>query len=126
MDELDLWSFLEREGLVSAREGDELREQHACWTPLGEILVSERALARSDLERLLARQSLEGARLGELAVEEGLCSWADVARALAIQREASPVDYLLAHCPPRRLVETLLRYARHLESQGAPALPDSF
>lgn len=126
MDEPDLWSFFEREGLLSAREGDELREQHACWTPLGEILVSERALERADLERLLSRQTLEGARLGELAVEEGLCSWADVARALAIQREASPVDYLLSRCPPRRLVETLLRYARFLESQREPALPESF
>jgi hypothetical protein len=125
VEQRDLWSFLEREGLIDAREAEDLRQQHACWTPLGEILVAEGALSRSDLQRLLARQGSEvGARFGELAVQAGLCTWEEVSRALAIQREASPVDHLLARCPPRRLVESLLCYARHLESLHEPTLSE--
>jgi hypothetical protein len=58
---------------------------HIAWRPLGQLLVEQGMLTSAELERALARQQESGKRLGETIVELGFVSGPQLANALASQ-----------------------------------------
>ena len=74
---------------------------------IGEILVARGELSADNLNRALRLQAREAHRpLGEILLEDGALSRAELALALAEQRGARPVD-LLAEPPDIRLLDRL-------------------
>ncbi len=58
---------------------------HVPWRPLGELLVEHGVLTHAELENALAEQQRSGRKLGEIIVEQGCASGPAVTRALAEQ-----------------------------------------
>src|SRR5919108_5256293 len=58
---------------------------HIPWRPLGELLVEHGVLTHADLETALAEQQRTGRKLGEIILELGFASGPAVTRALAEQ-----------------------------------------
>jgi len=111
---LDARLFAEFTGLAAVRR----------WAPLGSHLVRLGFLTLSDLARLLGLQAADpGRRIGDLAVEEGLCT-PDQLR-LAIEEQArtapGPLDLLVGD--PRveqgALLRALVQYVHFLEGRLA-------
>jgi hypothetical protein len=55
------------------------------WRPLGKLLVENGLVSKDDLDHAVAQQRRSGARLGEILVEQGCLTGAQLARALAAQ-----------------------------------------
>jgi hypothetical protein len=53
--------------------------------PIGQILVEKGEISEADLEAALAEQERSGRRLGEILIEQGRTSWLALARAIAEQ-----------------------------------------
>jgi hypothetical protein len=53
--------------------------------PIGQILVEQGEISEADLEAALAEQERSGRRLGEILIEQGRTSWLALARAIAEQ-----------------------------------------
>jgi hypothetical protein len=53
--------------------------------PIGQILVEQGEISEADLETALAEQERSGRRLGEILIEQGRTSWLALARAIAEQ-----------------------------------------
>jgi hypothetical protein len=53
--------------------------------PIGQILVEKGEISEADLEAALAEQERSGRRLGEILIEQGRTSWLGLARAIAEQ-----------------------------------------
>jgi hypothetical protein len=53
--------------------------------PIGQILVEKGEISEADLEAALAEQEQSGRRLGEILIEQGRTSWLALARAIAEQ-----------------------------------------
>ncbi len=53
--------------------------------PIGQILVEKGEISEADLEAALAEQERSGRRLGETLIEQGRTSWLALARAIAEQ-----------------------------------------
>jgi hypothetical protein len=53
--------------------------------PVGQILVEQGEISEADLEAALAEQERSGRRLGEILIEQGRTSWLALARAIAEQ-----------------------------------------
>ena len=84
-----LGAMLVREGRLAAPElakGLEAQKDQQ-RTPIGEILVEYRRLDQSALDEATALQQRRGTRLGEVLIEAGLATAADVEAALAEQRK---------------------------------------
>lgn len=58
---------------------------HIPWRPLGELLVEHGVLTHAELETALAEQQRTGKKLGEIILERGFASGPAVTRALAEQ-----------------------------------------
>lgn len=58
---------------------------HIPWRPLGELLVEHGVLTHAELETALAEQQRTGKKLGEIILEQGFASGPAVTRALAEQ-----------------------------------------
>ena len=58
---------------------------HIPWRPLGELLVEHGVLTHAELEAALAEQQRTGKKLGEIILEHGFASGPAVTRALAEQ-----------------------------------------
>jgi uncharacterized coiled-coil protein SlyX len=58
---------------------------HIPWRPLGELLVEHGVLTHAELETALAEQQRTGRKLGEIILEHGFASGPAVTRALAEQ-----------------------------------------
>jgi hypothetical protein len=125
----ELLDLFVEEGLVSRAMAETLHARvRDSWIPLGKILRQQGALTMAQLMDLLQEQAnAPGRRLGELALQLGLCTPADIERALRAQREASPhvIDLLLreGHCEPEQLCRVLARYVRQLEERLEAAQP---
>jgi len=86
------------------------------WPPLGALLIRERLVTDAELETALAQQRLSASRrLGEILVERGVVTRADVARLVAEQYELpfvelaeSEVDQKIAALLPEEIAR---RYA---------------
>lgn len=124
-----LLDLLVEEGLISRAMAETLAGRvRDSWIPLGKILRQQGSLTMGQLMDLLQEQANSpSVRMGDLAVQLGLCSAADVERALRTQRESSPhvIDLLLreGHCEPEKLCRVLSRYVRTLEERLGTALP---
>jgi hypothetical protein len=118
-----LLGLLVDEGLISRAVADTLAVRvRDGWIPLGKILRQQGALTMGQLMDLLQEQANSpGERLGGLALRLGMCTPADIERALRTQAEASPhlIELLLRgnHCDPERLCRVLARYVRLLEER---------
>jgi hypothetical protein len=53
--------------------------------PIGQILVEKGEISEADLEAALAEQERSGRRLGEILIEQGRTSWLAISRAIAEQ-----------------------------------------
>ena len=53
--------------------------------PIGQILVEKGEISEADLQAALAEQERSGRRLGEILIEQGRTSWLALARAIAEQ-----------------------------------------
>jgi hypothetical protein len=124
-----LLALLVEEGLISRAMADPLAARvRDSWIPLGKILRQQGSLTMGQLMDLLQEQAnTPSMRLGELALQFGLCVPADIERALRTQRESSPhvIELLLreGHCEPEKLCRVLARYVRELEERLAAAQP---
>src|SRR5919201_4895886 len=58
---------------------------HIPWRPLGELLVEHGVLTHAELEAALSEQQRTGKKLGEIILEHGFASGPAVTRALAEQ-----------------------------------------
>jgi hypothetical protein len=118
-----LLDLLVAEGLISRTVAEALAARtRDSWIPLGKVLRQQGSLTMGQLMDLLQEQANRPRmRLGELALELGLCSPADLGRALRTQHETSPhvIDLLLneGHCEPAKLCRALSRYVRQLEER---------
>lgn len=74
--------------------------------PLGDILVETGALSPADLTKALALQARQNLRLGDILLAHGMVGEADLTRALAEQYDALPVD-LEALPPDPRLIDEM-------------------
>jgi adenylate cyclase len=54
--------------------------------PLGELLVGLKHISAEQLDTALARQKRDGRKLGEILVEQGLCTYRQVYEGLALQQ----------------------------------------
>jgi hypothetical protein len=124
-----LLDMLVEEGLLSRTMAEALAARvRDSWIPLGKILRQQGTLTMAQLMDLLQEQAnAPSMRMGELAVHIGLCSQADIDRALRTQRGSSPhvIDLLLRenHCEPEKLCRVLARYVRDLEERIAAGQP---
>lgn len=120
---LGLLDLLLEEGLLSRAVAETLSARvRDSWIPLGKVLRQQGSLTMGQLMDLLQEQAnAPSQRMGELAVQLGMCSAADLERALRTQRESSPhvIDLLLreGHCEPEKLCRVLSRYVRALEER---------
>ncbi len=122
---LDLfWECLEASNAIDPKLLDEMRASWTpdSWRPLGEILMRNGSLSLHQVAGLIGMQADEPhMRIGDLAVREGLCTVAQVADALQIQRDScpGPVEILLRdkHLNGEQLLDALLMYARYLEGR---------
>lgn len=125
----DLLDLLVEEGLLSRPIADTLSARvRDSWVPLGKILRQQGSLTMGQLMDLLQEQaSTPSLRLGHLALQLGMCSAAELERALRTQRESSPhvIELLLReeHCDPAQLCRALARYVRQLEERLGALLP---
>lgn len=124
----ELLDLLVGESILSRAMADTLSARvRDSWIPLGKILRQQGSISMGQLMDLLQEQANSPTtRLGDLAVQLGMCTQEDVERALRIQRESSPhvIDLLVreGHCDAERLCRVLSRYVRRLEDRvGAPA-----
>jgi hypothetical protein len=96
----EFWRFLVQNGTLDPSLAEEFKARgRKEWRPLGQILVRRRALDMAQVMGLLAMQADEpNARLGDLAVREGMCTPEQIASALKEQRLHSPhpIELLLA------------------------------
>lgn len=104
--ELDdaFWAQLEASGELDVRVLGEYREFYAthAWAPLGAVLVAGGHLTLPELVALLERQSARpDTPLGELALEQGVCTPDELAHALALQARTSPAPLELMRRDPR-------------------------
>jgi len=85
------WRYLEATGVIDAERAAECQEDARLrWMPLGRVLLGRGLLDIGELTELLeASTSRPDARLGDLAVERGLCSRSDITEALMQQRETA-------------------------------------
>ena len=62
---------------------------------LGEILIKNGALDQKDLNYVLSKKKITKQRLGNICIQEGLCSEEDVAKAIAeiIENRPTPIDF---------------------------------
>jgi hypothetical protein len=124
-----LLDLLVDEGLIVRALADTLAARvRDSWVPLGKILRQQGALTMGQLMDLLQEQaSSPTLRIGQLAMQLGMCSPAEVERALRTQRESSPhvIDLLLreGHCEPEKLCRVLSHYVRDLEERLGSVLP---
>ncbi|SRR5260221_8088349 len=124
-----LLGLLVEEGLLSRILTETLSARvRDSWIPLGKILRQQGSLTMGQLMDLLQEQAnTPSLRLGELAVQRGWCTPADLERALRTQRETSPhlIDLLMRerHCEAERLCRVLARYVRQLEERLGLAQP---
>jgi hypothetical protein len=122
-----LLELLVEEGLLRRDLAETLSARvRDSWIPLGKILRQQGSLTMGQLMDLLQEQANSPSlRLGEIAVQLGLCTPADLERALRTQREASPhvIDLLLREglCEPEKLCRVLARYVRTLEERLSEA-----
>ena len=71
------------------------------WPPLGALLIREGLVGETELEAALAQQRLSGGRrLGEILVDRGSVTSADIARLIAEQYELPFVDLLGSEVEP--------------------------
>lgn len=92
------------------------------WRPLGKILMQLGHLNTQQLFGLLALQAEEtGSRLGDLAIEEGLCTVEQVTEAIQLQREEcpGPIELLLEdeNISEMAVLRALVGYVHHLEGR---------
>ena len=122
-----LLELLVDEGLLRRDLADTLSARvRDSWIPLGKILRQQGSLTMGQLMDLLQEQAnAPSMRLGDLAVQLGMCTPVDLERALRTQREASPhvIDLLLRGglCEPEKLCLVLSRYVRALEERLSEA-----
>jgi polyhydroxyalkanoate synthesis regulator phasin len=55
------------------------------WRPIGELLVDAGVITRAELDEALAEQRKTGQRLGEILIESGRISWLALAQAIGDQ-----------------------------------------
>ena len=55
------------------------------WRPIGELLVDAGVITRAELDEALAEQRKTGQRLGEILIETGRISWLALAQAIGDQ-----------------------------------------
>jgi hypothetical protein len=55
------------------------------WRPIGELLVDAGVITRAELDEALALQRTTGQRLGEILIETGRISWLALAQAIGDQ-----------------------------------------
>ena len=55
------------------------------WRPIGELLVDAGVISRAELDEALALQRTTGQRLGEILIETGRISWLALAQAIGDQ-----------------------------------------
>ncbi|MBK7643248.1 MAG: hypothetical protein IPJ19_09380 [Planctomycetes bacterium] len=125
-----LLALLVDEALISKAMAETLAARvRDSWIPLGKILRQQGSLTMGQLMDLLQEQANSPSmRMGDLAVQLGMCTPADLERALRSQRESSPhvIDLLVleGHCDPEKLCRVLAHYVRGLEEQvGASTEP---
>ena len=122
-ERLDLLDVLVEDGVLARAAADAVRHrQRETWIPLGTILRKKGALTAAQLVELLQVQSQDPrSRLGEVAVQRGYCTAAEVDDALRTQRELSPhvLDLVAesADVEPARLLRAVTRYVRGLEAR---------
>jgi len=122
-----LLELLVGDGLISQALADTLAARvRDSWIPLGKVLRQQGSLTMGQLMDLLQEQAnAPSMRLGDLAVQLGMCTPVDLERALRTQREASPhvIDLLLRGglCEPEKLCLVLSRYVRALEERLSEA-----
>jgi len=124
-----LLELLVGDGLISQALADTLAARvRDSWIPLGKVLRQQGSLTMGQLMDLLQEQaSSPTLRIGQLAMQLGMCSAAEVERALRTQRDSSPhvIELLLreGHCDPEKLCRVLSRYVRDLEERLGSVLP---
>lgn len=125
----ELLDLLVEEGAVASADAYAVRSRHRdTWIPLGKILRQKGWLTMGQLVEVLQIQARDpGQRLGDIAVERGFCTAAQVDDALRTQRDLSPhVLDLIAEAPsidPEKLLRAVTRYVRALESR-VPGVAD--
>lgn len=119
----DLLDVLVAEGALSIPAAERVRARaREAWLPLGRILRQQGLLTSDQLLELLdAQGTCPGVRFGELALERGFVTEAQLERALELQRDLSPHLLELALHDPEidheRVVPAVVRYLRLFEAQ---------
>jgi len=119
----ELLDLLVEEGAVASTDADSVRTRHRdTWIPLGKILRQKGWLTMGQLVEILQVQARHpGLRLGEIAVERGHCTRAQLEDALRTQRDLSPhvLDLLgpSGSVEPEKLLRAVTRYVRALEAR---------
>lgn len=119
----ELLDLLVEEGAVASTDADSVRTRHRdTWIPLGKILRQKGWLTMGQLVEVLQLQSQHpGLRLGDIAVERGYCTRAQIDDALRTQRDLSPhvLDLVgsTGSVEPEKLLRAVTRYVRALEAR---------
>lgn len=127
----ELLDLLVEERVVARATADSVRSRHRdTWVPLGKILREKGWLQMGQLVELLQLQAKNpGLRLGDIALERGFCTQAQIDDCLRTQRDLSPhVLDLIAGAEgveSEKLIRALGRYVRTLEAriQATPVEP---
>lgn len=127
----ELLDLLVEDGVVARDVADSVRARHRdTWIPLGKILRQKGSLSMGQLVEVLHLQSqTPGLRIGDIALERGFCTPAQIEDGMRTQRELSPhVLDLIAEAQgvaPEKLVRALGRYVRTLEARIQSSLSES-
>jgi hypothetical protein len=119
----ELLDLLVEEGAVDRSVADSVRNRHRdTWVPLGKILRQKGFLSMGQLVEVLQLQAKNpGLRLGDIVLERGFCTQAQIDAGMRTQTELSPhVLDLIGEAQgveTDKLVRALGRYVRTLEAR---------